>query len=197
MPVSRDAPDSDAEYRCATAARWLPRALAGSVLAATVLAAFRFDPYEVLSVTRFLRAGLSLLGAILALWVVKKGAEVRTVFVLAGEEMVVRHGSRSYGLRLEEIERLDFEPPFAVTRTWLPALIVHDRFGQPWRVSALIENGSRFVEDLLRRVGRSDLETWAATLHLESKMARAGLRVAVGYATAAIILAAGIAYYLH
>jgi len=184
-------------YGCGVAARWLPRVLAASVLVAAVLAAFRFDPYEVLAASRYLRNLLAVLGGALALWIVRKGAEVRTEFAVGEGELLLRHGSRSWSLRLPDLERLAYEPPFAQSRTWLPALVLRDRFGQAWRVSALLDGGDRFLEELLARTGRSDLRSWAETLRLGKIMARSGRRVAIGYLASAAVLAAGLIYRFH
>jgi len=184
-------------YRCGAAARWLPRVLAASVLAASVLAAFRFDPYDVLTAARHLRSLLAVLGAVLALWIVRKGGEVRTAFAVVGGELQLRHGTREYSLRLEDLERLSYETPFAQSRTWLPALVLRDRFGQAWRVSAFLDGGERFLENLLDAAGRSDLRSWAETLGLGEIMSRARRRVLIGYVAAGVILAAGLFYYFH
>lgn len=189
--------EEESFYRCGLAARWLPRAIAASVLIASVLAAFRFDPYEALTASKHLRSLVAVLGAVLALWIVRKGSEVRTAFAVGRDELRVRHGAREYSLRLEDLERLAYETPFAQSRTWLPALVLRDRFGQPWRVSAFLDGGGRFVDELLDAAGRSDLRSWAETLRLREIMARAGLRVALGYVAAAVILAAGLLYHFH
>ena len=191
------AQDEPSFYRCGLAARWLPRALAAAVLVAAVLAAFRFDPHEVLSASRYLRNFLAVLGGALALWIVRKGGEVRTMFAVLDDELLIRHGMREYSLRLEDLDRLAYETPFAQSRTWLPALVLRDRFGQSWRVSAFLDGGGQFLEELLLRTGRSDLRSWAETLRLEEIMARAGRRVLIGYAASAAILAAGLLYRFH
>lgn len=184
-------------YRCGLAARWLPRALAASVLVAAVLAAFRFDPHEVLTASKYLRNLLAVLGGALALWIVRKGAEVRTEFAVSDTELLVRHGARSWSLRLQDLERLAYESPFAQSRTWLPALVLRDRFGQAWRISALLDHGERLLDELLAKAGRSDLRSWAETLRLRETLARSGRRVVIGYVASAAVLAAGLFYRLH
>jgi hypothetical protein len=131
------------------------------------------------------------------LWIVRKGAEVRAVLVLGDEELVFRYGSREYALRLEDLDRLSYETPFAQSRTWLPALVLRDRFGQPWRISALISHGDRLLEEMLRRIDRSDLQTWSETLQLPRLLARSGRRVLIGYLVAAAFLVAGVVYYMR
>jgi hypothetical protein len=189
-----DGPDL---YRCGAAARWLPRLLAASVLVAAVLAAFRFDPAQTLTASKYLRNLLAVFGGVLALWLVRKAVEVRAVLALGREELTFRYGAREFSLRLEDLDRVEYETPFAQSRTWLPALVLRDRFGQPWRVSAFLDHGDRFLEQLLVRTGRNDLRAWAGTLNLGTVMAGARRRVAIGYLFAAAFLVAGIAYYLH
>jgi hypothetical protein len=184
-------------YRCSLAARWLPRVLAATVLVAAVLAAYRFDPHQVLSASRYLRSLLVVLGAALALWIVRKGGEVRTSFAVTAEELLIRHGSREYSLRLQDLDRLAYETPFAQSRTWLSALVLRDRFGQTWRVSAYLRQGDRFLEELLARTGRSDLRAWADTLRLREIMARADRRLLLGYGASVLILAAGLIYHFR
>ena len=184
-------------FRCGLAARWLPRVLAAAVLVAAVLAAFRFDPHEVLSASKYLRNLVAVLGGVLALWIVRKGGEVRTAFAIGEDELLVRHGAREYSLRLEDLDRLAYETPFAQSRTWLPALVLRDRFGQAWRVPALLSEGDRFIEELLAGTGRNDLRAWSETLRLDEVMARAGRRVLIGYLAAAAVLAAGLVYYFR
>jgi hypothetical protein len=184
-------------YRCGTAARWLPRLLAASVLTAAVLAAFRFDPAQTLTASKYLRNVLAVFGGVLALWLVRKAGEVHAVLVLGREELTFRYGEREFSLRLGDLDRVEYETPFAQSRTWLPALVLRDRFGQPWRVSAFLENGDRFLDQLLVRTDRNDLRAWAETLNLRAVLARSRRRVAIGYISAAAFLVAGIAYYLH
>ena len=75
--------------------------------------------------------------------------------------------------------------------------MLRDRFGQPWRVSAFLDHGDRFLEQLLERTDRSDLRAWAETLNLGARLGRSRRRVIIGYAAAAAFLVAGVVYYLH
>jgi hypothetical protein len=184
-------------FRGGTAARWLPRVLAAAVLVAALLAAYRFDPTDVLLASRYLRRGVAVVGAVLAWWILRKGTEARAVLALRAEELVFRYGAREYSLRHEDVDRLGYETPFAQSRPWLPALVLRDRFGQPWRISGLIDDGDKLLGELLRRTGRNDLQAWAETLNLQGVMARARRRVLIGYLVAAAIVVAGIVYYLH
>ena len=68
---------------------------------------------------------------------------------------------------------------------------------QPWRISALIDDGDRLLAELIRRTGRHDLQAWAETLDLFGVLSRARRRVLIGYVAAAAILVAGVTYYLH
>jgi hypothetical protein len=184
-------------FRCSTAARWLPRVLAAAVLVGAFFAAYRFDPGSVLSASRYLKAAVVVLGGMLGLWIMRKGGEVRTELRLSAEELTFVQGAREFSLRVEDVDRFEYETPFAQSRTWLSALVLRDRFGQQWRISALLAEGDSFVAELLERSGRSDLQAWSETLGLQRRMGRAGARVALGYAVAAAILLAGVGYYLH
>jgi hypothetical protein len=75
--------------------------------------------------------------------------------------------------------------------------VLRDRFGQPWRISAFISRGERLLEEILRRIDRSDLQTWSETLQLPKLLSRSRHRVLIGYIAAAAILIVGVAYYLH
>ena len=184
-------------FRCSAAARWLPRALAGSLLAAATLAAFRMDPHGVLFSSTYLRNGVALTGGLLALWIVRKGAEVRSVVSIGDEGMVISHGSRSHTIPFNRMSRLGYAAPFAATRNWLPAMLLWDEERTCWRILSLLRDGERLLALLLERAGREDLAAWAETLRLQRRMAASGRRVAVGYIISAAILAAGLVYYFH
>jgi hypothetical protein len=186
-----------ATFRCGPAARWLPRALAGAVLAAATLAAFRMDPQGVLLGSSYLRNGVALTGGLLALWIIRKGAEVRTVIGVSDEGLIISHGSRSHVLPFDRVVRLGYAAPFAATRNWLPAMLIWDKSKMRWRISSLLRDGELLLSALLEKEGREDLTSWSETLKLQQRMAASGRRVAVGYLIAAAILAAGLVYYFH
>jgi hypothetical protein len=184
-------------FRCGLAARWLPRALGGAVLAAATLAALRLGLQGDHPLLIYVRNFSALVGALLALWIVRKGAEVRRAIEVGDDGLSFVYRSRRAVLRFEEIVRLGYAAPFAHERNWLPAMLVHDRNRQSWRVPAVVRDGDRLMALFLETTGRSDLETWANTLALSRRMAASGRRVAIGYALAAAVLLAGLLYYYH
>ena len=185
-------------YRCGSAARWLPRALAGSLLVSALLVAYRFDPYTEFQFVRVFRIALILFGAWAALWILKSGAEVRLEVLFDTRRIWFGRPPGAPHLEFSEIERLDYHPPFSGSRArWLPAAILLGRDGKLRRVPALVKNGDLLVKELLERSGRSDLASWAESLHLMRRMERSALNIAVGYLLAALILAAALYSYLQ
>ncbi len=197
--MTRDADTSQARaaYRCGAAARWLPRALAGSLLAAALVATNRVDPEFVVSGSRGFRTAVIVLAAILAVWILRQGSEVRLRIEMDDRDLVFESGAQQSTLRLVDVESLRYDAPFGVSRYWLPATVLIDREGREWRLPALLEAGDRLVEEILQRCGKQDLETWAQALRIRSRMSRGDSRVRLGYATAAAILGAALVYYLH
>ena len=186
-----------ASFRCGPAARWLPRVLAAALLAAGTLAAFRMDPHGVLLGSSYLRNGVALAAGLFALWIVRKGTEVRMVVGVGDEDLIMSHGSRSFKLPYDRIDRLGYAAPFAATRNWLPALLIWDKERTCWRILSLLSDGDRLLRLLLEKTDRDDLAAWSETLKLERLMQRSGHRVAMGYILSAAILAAGLVYYFH
>lgn len=184
-------------YRCSVAARWLPRALAAAVLVGAFLSAYRFDPDGVLPASRYLKVVVVAFGGALAMWVLRKGSEVRTVVSLKADELTFGYGAREFSLRIDDLDRFEFETPFAQSRTWLAALVLRDRFGQQWRVPAMLDRGDELVAELIGLSARNDLQAWAETLGLERRMGRFRSRVILGYVAAAAILLLGVIYHFH
>ena len=138
-----------------------------------------------------------LLAAILAVWILRQGSEVRLRIEVDDRDLVFESGAQQCTLRLVDVEALRYDAPFGVSRSWLPATVLIDRGGREWRLPALLEAGDQLVEEILQRSGKQNLETWAEALRIRSRMSRGGSRVRLGYATAAAILGAGLLYYLH
>ena len=59
--IGRDSTDEAKIYRCGAAARWLPRVLAGAVLATAMLVALRLPPASGVPAAREFRVGLVVL----------------------------------------------------------------------------------------------------------------------------------------
>jgi hypothetical protein len=165
------------------------------VLVAAMLGSFRIGPAGeplLVAVQRF----VVLAGALVALLVVRRGAELRRTYEVTRDGLVVSHGRRRESLRFEEIDRLDYAAPFAGTPNWLPATLLLDRQGTVWRLSALTTRADEMIAELLARAGRSDLESWAEACRIAPRMARWRLRVWLGHAIAGTILAVAAGYYL-
>jgi hypothetical protein len=198
MKLRRKRDEGEAEiFRCSLAARWLPRALAASVLAAATLAAFRMDPHGILLGSTWLRNGIALAGALAALWIVRKWGETRITATIDDDGLLLSHGSRSSRLPFARMSRLGYAAPFAATRNWLPAMLIWDKHQGCWRILSLMHEGDRLLRTLLEKADREDLATWAESLQLERRMAASGRRVMIGYILSAVILTAGLLYHFH
>jgi hypothetical protein len=184
-------------FRCGLAARWLPRVLGGAVLAAVTLAALRLDLRGDHPFLTHVRNFSVLFGGLVALWIVRKGAEIRRIFEVDDEGVTFIYRSRRAVLRFKDMVRLGYAAPFADSRNWLPAMLLHDRHRQVWRVPALVGEGDQLLSLLLEKAGRSDLESWAETLALARRMAGSRRRTAIGYALALAVLLSGLLYYYH
>ncbi len=171
--------------------------MAGSLLAAAVVATNRVDPELVVSGSPGFRAAVVVLAAILAVWILRQGSEVRLRIEVHEQDLVFESGAQQSTLRLVDVEALRYDAPFGVSRSWLPATVLIDRGGREWRLPALLDAGDRLIEEILQRGGKQNLEAWARAFSIRSRMSRGGSRVRVGYATAAAIFGAGLLYYLH
>ncbi len=197
MTRSPDTPQARGGYRCGAAARWLPRALAGSLLTSALVATTRVDPDVVVSGSRGFRTAVIVLAAIFAVWILRQGSEVRLRIEVDDRDLRFEFGTQQSTLRLVDVEALRYDAPFGVSRSWLPATVLIDRGGREWRLPALLDAGDRLVDEILQRGGKQNLEAWARAFSIRSRMSRGGSRVRVGYATAAAILGAGLLYYIH
>ena len=72
-----------------------------------------------------------------------------------------------------------------------------DRHGARWRLPALLRDGDRLIDELVRRTGRHDLAVWAETLHLRRRMGRATIVTAAGYCAGLAFLVASAIFYLR
>ena len=93
MRYSADRSQTRAAYRCGAAARWLPRALAGSLLAAAVVATNRVDPELVISGSPGFRTAVVVLAAILAVWILRQGSEVRLRIEVHERDLLFEFGA--------------------------------------------------------------------------------------------------------
>lgn len=183
-------------YRASAPARWLPRALAGSLLAAATLVALSVDPAGVSDYSRPFGIALVVLAAVAALWVVRRGAEVRVRVTPASKDIEFRLASSSARLAYADVDRVDYAPAFGPSRSWLPAMTLVDRDGEIWRVPALLDDGPSLVADIVARAARSDLEAWAEARGLASRMRGSRRRLAAGYGFAGMLVGLAAAYAL-
>jgi len=191
--VRNGAPRGERRFRCGPLARWLPRALAGAVLVAALLAGQRIEQRGGVGAQAQLLIVAA--GAILALWVLRQGSEVRVEVEIDHRGLVFRRGAHRSALRFSAIEGLTWAPSFSLSRTWVPGCVLLDTEGRHWRLCALLRHGDRLVEELLRRAGRDSLAIWAAERSVVRHMARTGMFVALGYAAVATILALALSFY--
>lgn len=189
-------PIASPQYRCSAWALWLPRILGASVLASSLLAAFRFNSRESLGGwIDYLGPFVGLVGAATALWLVRRGGEVRRRFVPGPEALIVSQGRFEHHLRWQEVRELRWQAPFAARGCWLGALAILDRDGRMWRVPSVITDGPALLRAVLERSGRSDLRSWAEALNLDRRLGRGPLTVLCGYLTALAVVAAGWIFY--
>ena len=171
--------------------------LAAAILIAALLAAERFDLPTGLGFARPLRFSLMLVGALMAFWIVRTGAELRLRVSLADDGIRFDHDARITFLEYDEIHRLSYAVPFALTRLWIPAVVLIDEQGRGWRLPALLTNGDQLLGELIRKSGREDLQAWADSLGLMRRLGRAQLLTAIGYLTSAGLIAAAAVFYLR
>ena len=193
MRLRFDRSQSEAEvelrFESSSAARWMPRAIAGGVIAvATVWA---------LDITAVQRSGVMLrglalaIGAYFALWALRTGSEVLTRVRLEGDRLWLDAPGRTRELRYAAIERVGWDGPCARSaRQWLPAAVLFDEEGAAYRLPATLVDGETLVEEILQRAGREELRSWEEALAIKARMARPERVVAIGYTVAAAILIA-------
>jgi len=179
-------------YLCGIGARWLPRVLGGAVLGAGLLAVARIGAQSTVPGARSFRGVLVVFVAIVALWIVRKGSEVRLRVRVDRDGLSFEHRGRSAGLAYADIDAVRYEAPFGASRAWLPAAILSDRREREWRLCALIDAGDRLLAEVVERSGRDDLAAWVEAQRIVEKMSRSAMRVRVGYALAAAITLAGV-----
>ncbi len=184
----------DDGYACGTAARWLPRVLAASLLVSGWLLVVRLGPDSTVPGARSVRGLVVVAAALVALWIVRKGGELRLRLRVTDDGLRFEHRSHSAELPFEAIESVRYEAPFAGSRVWLPAAVLVDSQDRSWRVSALLDGGDRLFVELVRRSGREDLAAWVDAHRVIERMGRSAWRVRLGYALVATIFLGAAAY---
>ena len=183
-------------YVCGPAARWLPRALAGSVLVAGLLAVAGIGSQAKIPLSQGFRLLLMMTTAAMALWIVRKGGEVRIRVSVDAQGIVFEAGSHRRSVVFEKIEALRFEGPFGPSRSWLSATVVVDKTEREWRLSGLLARGEELIDEIVQKSAREDLAAWADAHRIREKMARATLRVRAGYTAAFVVVILAAAYSL-
>ncbi len=181
-------------YRCNLLARWLPRVLAAAILIAALVAGYRLA--DTALGARF-RSVLVAGAALIALFVIRTGAEVRLSIRPQPEGLAFRLGRVRSLLRYDRIESLRYEGPFASGFRWIPAVVLISNRGDSWRIPALLADGEGLIDDLIKLSGREDLGSWVAALGLRKRFGRVRSTLLAGYGAAAAIAAAGIVFYLR
>ncbi len=160
-------------WRCPTSVRWLPRALAGAVLAAGVISARTLD--RTADPVLASRVGLlvTLAAAALAWLVVRTGGIVRLEIRLGEDAVEVSGGRRERALEYRDVVALDFAAPMTAGRRWVPALTLLDRFDQTWPLPAWVDDPRALLRGILEHAGRTDLEVWAEARRIGDRLERA------------------------
>ncbi len=192
MSERKGADGNERWFRCAAAARWLPRVLAGCVLAAAMFFSFG----RTTGPSLFGRA-VVFAAALVALWIIRQGAELRTEVGLVEDAVIFGGGGRGIRLDLEKIDSIGYAPFFSSRARPLPAAVLIDRRGRSFRLPALLAHGDRLVELLVSRAGRDDLSAWVEARGVALRMGRATLLVTAGYVLSAATLIAGVVSYLR
>jgi hypothetical protein len=167
------------------------------VLATGLLVAGTVDTDAGIPGARSLRVLIAVGAAGAALWILRKGGEVRIRVRAGAEGLAFEWRKQSAGLAYEDIDGIRYEAPFGPSRFWLPAAVLVDRHGKEWRLSALLASGDRLVGEIVEHSGREGLATWAEEHRVGRRMSRATLRVRIGYAVALAILLAGVLRFLY
>lgn len=177
-------------FRCSTAARWIPVALAGAMLLGAVVLAVRIDPDRRLPGAGAMRVLLVAAAAVLGMRISLSLRELGLRLRFRSEGVLFELRGRSLTLDYGEVRHLDWDPAFRHYAKWLPALVLVDRRARRHRVPALLEEGDRFVLEFVSRSGRTDLADWVEVHRIAGRMARARSWVVLFFAAAACAVAA-------
>ncbi len=191
MSGARGSPARGA-FACPASARWLPWALLVAMVVAAAILAARVDPGGRLPNSAAMKALLVAVAAVLGTRIALSFAELRLTVLVRERDLLLELRGRMASLTWDDIERLDWDPPFRYYSRWIPALVLVDRLDRRIRVPAVIADGERLLSDLLAAAGRPDLADWATAQRLAARLARSRWFTAAGYAVAAgaVIVAA-------
>jgi hypothetical protein len=181
-------------FRCGFAAAWLPRVAGGALLAAAVLVVLGVDPDGSAPYSGMIKAVVLTAAAGGALFFVRRGSEVRLVIGVGPAALRVSARRVRLDLPWEEIEAIDYDPPFGTSVGWLPALVLVDAKGRRFRIPAVIDDGPALLATVLEKSPRPELRTWAEARSLATRLGRARWFVGAGYLAAGAILVAAVLY---
>jgi len=134
--------------------------------------------------SRGVRTLLTVTGGAAALWVLRRGAEVKQRVQLEGTTLELSYGARSRSVDLAEIKQVQFCSAFSRGRNWLAATILIDESGLEWRLSAFLERGDELLAAIADRGGRGELSSWIEARGVIAAMRASTRRLIVGYGVA-------------
>ncbi|GEM_PF-3486333 len=175
-------------WRCSPAGIWLPRVLAGAVLAASLFASRALDPGDLYRGSGLYRGLVVTLGALLSLWVLKDGAVVKWSVQVRPKGIAFSTGRKSNLLEYRDIVTIDYHPPFSAGKQWVPAVILEDRLGGRWRIPTFIPGGAEWLSAFLEASGKEELAAWADAREISRKMGRGIGSLRTWYVLACLIL---------
>lgn len=180
---------SEERFVSSPAARWMPRAIAAGVVAVATVWALEIS---VVNRSGVMLRGIALVvGAYVALMVIRTGSEVLTRVRLESDRLWIDTPGRSREVRYEALERIGWDSPCARSaRLWLPAAVLFDDEGVAYRLPATLERGEQLIETILARADREELRSWEEALGVRARMGRPERVVWIGYLVAAAILIA-------
>jgi hypothetical protein len=184
-------------YRCGPAARWLPRVLAATWLLAGLVVAMGLGSAQHLPFARGVQWIVIAAGGVFGAWTLRSGRETAVRVTVTPSQVLFAYGARESGVAFDDIERFAAELPLAGSRHLFPATVLRDRFGGEWRLPAVLADGAQAVREIVERSGRDDLRTWMDALRLERRMRRERQIVGIGYAAAAALLLAALAFWFR
>ncbi len=183
--------DRSRSFRCGLAARSLPWAAATTIALSALTAVTRLDGVAS-SVPGWgaFRVLLVLVAAGIALLIVRQGAGLAWVVTIESDGLRFSRGARRRTLAWDAIESVAWQPFGASRRSIVPGTLLVTDAGPGERLSALLDDGSQLVRELVRRSARDDLAAWSDALRLESRMGGARWRTVVGYAALVVWIVA-------
>jgi len=184
-------------HRCGFACRWVPRVLGSAMLTATYIASRAIDPEGLVSATSTIRPMVVVVGAVLALWLVRSGSEVHLKVGAGNDGVVFRAHGRERILMYSDIVGIRYDGPMAAGKRWIPAIVLVDRTGLSWRIPALVEGCRTLLETILQRCGDSGVRAWADARRVDARIGGSRWIVITGYIVSVLVLSASILFIIR